>query len=269
MAPSLLRALGPATCIASALALADRGALSAQAPLPPASTFAVATIKDPPKPAPPPWLIFHADLGLVSTTGNTDVSTLNFADALTSYTSHSNKLGQTFAVTYGTQNRKVRTSLWTAGLRDEYKLSTDIGIYALGAFDRNTFAGIEQRFEEGGGGAITPVHSVQHHLEVDIGGSFIEQRTTAGVNDNFAAARGAFTYQYKFTKDAYVQEMFDDVSDLKQIKDYRLDSQSSLVAPLSKHIAIKVGYEVRYSNQPPTGFKTTDRLLTTDLQFNF
>jgi putative salt-induced outer membrane protein YdiY len=38
---------------------------------------------------------------------------------------------------------------------------------------------------------------------------------------------------------------------------------------LSKHLAIKVGYGIHYSNLPPAGFKTTDRLFTTDLQITY
>jgi putative salt-induced outer membrane protein YdiY len=221
-----------------------------------------------PKPAPPPWLDFHADLGVVSTSGNTDVSTLNASDALTLWTAHSNKVSEIVNVTYGTVNNKVQTSLWTAGVRDEYTVSHVVGFYALFDFDRNTFAGIEQRFEQGVGFAITPVTTGPHHLELDLGGSYLEQRSTAAVEDNYAAARGAVIYRYTFAKNTYIQESLEDISDLKTTSDYRINSQTDLVAPLSRHIAIKIGYGIRYANLPPPGFKTTDRLFTADLQFN-
>jgi putative salt-induced outer membrane protein YdiY len=49
----------------------------------------------------------------------------------------------------------------------------------------------------------------------------------------------------------------------------RSRSQTDLVAPLSKHFAIKIGYAIHYANQPPPGFRTTDRLFTSDLQVSF
>jgi putative salt-induced outer membrane protein YdiY len=222
-----------------------------------------------PKPPPPPWWTFHADLGVVATSGNTNVTTSNASDAFNIWTDHSNKIGQTFSVVYGTNNHKVQTSIWNAGLRDAYTFSPTVGLYALGAFDRNTFAGIEQRFEEGAGAAITAVNSGANHLEIDLGLSAIQQRSTAGVEDNFLAGRGALIYRYTFVKDTYFQETLDDLSDLSNFSNYRINSATDLVAPISKHIAIKVGYKILYSNQPPPGFKTTDRILSTDLQFNF
>ncbi len=223
----------------------------------------------PPKPPPPPWATFHADLGFVNTTGNTNVSTLNFADALTVYTAKANKINQDIGITYGTITNRVQTSLWTADLRDSYTLTPDVGLFGLVEFDRNTFAGIQDRFAETVGAALVPVHSTHNRLELDLGGTYIEERSTMAVTDNYPAARGALIYQYNFTKEAYLQESIEDLSDVDRISNTLINSQTSLVAPVSKRIAIKISYEVRYANAPPPGFKTTDRLLTTDLQFNF
>jgi putative salt-induced outer membrane protein YdiY len=252
------------------VALVGVRSLSAQdGPPPSAAPVEQPAAPAPTKPPPPPWVTFHADLGLVATSGNTNVTTANAADALNVWTDHANKIGQTFSVVYGTTNNKVQTSIWTAGLRDSYTLSSTIGLYALGAFDRNTFAGIEQRFEEGLGASIIAVNSGPNRLEFDLGASAIQQRSTAAVEENFLAGRGALIYRYTFVKDTYFQETLDDLSDLSNFSNYRINSATDLVAPLSKHIAIKIGYKILYSNQPPPTFKTTDRILSTDLQFNF
>jgi putative salt-induced outer membrane protein YdiY len=39
------------------------------------------------------------------------------------------------------------------------------------------------------------------------------------------------------------------------------------VAPLSSHLALKISYVVRYDHRPEPGFRSTDRLLTSGLQF--
>jgi len=269
MGRPFVRAVACCTLSVAGLSFVATVSLFAQDGAAPASDASQPAAPAAPKPPPPPWVKFHADLGFVSTSGNTDVSTLNVADGLSVFTAHSNKVEQKFAVTYGTENNKVRTSLWTAGLRDSYTLTPAVGLYGLIDFDRNTFAGIDQRFEEGVGAALIPVNSGRNHLEFDIGGSYVEQRSTTGVNASFAAARGALVYKYTFAKSTYVQESLEDISDLKTTSDYRINSQTDLVAPLSKRIAIKIGYGLRYANLPPPGFKTTDRLITTDLQFNF
>lgn len=221
------------------------------------------------KTAPPPWFAMHADFGLVNTSGNTNVNTLNFSDAATLFTAHSNKVSQDLGITYGTVNNVVQTSLWTADVRDAYTLTPTVGFYGLVAFDRNVFAGIEDRFDESAGAALVPVHSGRHRLEIDLGASAVEQHaTTPAGNLDYPGARGAFIYQYTFAKEAYVQQSVDDLTDVDRASNSLVNSKTSVVAPLSKHIALKAGYEIRYASDPPPGFRTTDRLLTTDLQLN-
>jgi putative salt-induced outer membrane protein len=225
-------------------------------------------------PAPPPPHLpsdhdstgFHADLGLVNTSGNTQVTTLDFADALTFHTSPRNKIGQSFGVVYGTVMHKVQTSLWVAGLRDGYTFTPTIAVFALVNFDRNTFAGIDRRFEEGAGTTVMAVAAKRDRLEIDLGGSYLEEVSTEGVADNFPAARGALDYRHAFGKNEYFEQTVAGIPDVSKASNYQVNSQSSLVAPLSRFLGIKIGYTIRYSNLPPPGFKTTDRLLTSDIQ---
>jgi putative salt-induced outer membrane protein YdiY len=214
-------------------------------------------------------IVFHGDLGYVATSGNTQVSTINFADQLTLRTSPVNKIDQTFSVVYGQNKNVVQTNIWTVALRDEYAFTKQIGLYGLGQFDRNTFAGVDYNFEEGGGFAVTPVLPKRHRLEIDAGIAYVEQKLLPDSIDHHAVARGAITYRYTFGKDTYAQEAIEGLPDLHDEKDFRVNSETDLVAPLSRHLALKLGYAIRYANLPPPGFKTTDRLFTSDLQASF
>jgi len=214
-------------------------------------------------------IMFHGDLGYVATSGNTQVSTVNFADQLTWRTSPVNIIDQTFTVVYGQNKNVVQTNSWTVALRDEYAFTKQIGLYALGQFDRNTFAGVDYNFEEGGGLAITPVLPKRHRLEIDAGFQYVEQKLLPDSTDDHAAARAAITYRYTFGKDTYAQEAVEGLPDLHNGQDFRVNSQTDLVAPLSRHLALKLGYAIRYANLPPPGFRTTDRLFTSDLQVSF
>jgi putative salt-induced outer membrane protein len=217
------------------------------------------TKADSAKPKGPPFITVHTDLGYVNTSGNTEVQTLNFTDQVVMNTSPVNKITQQFSVVYGTNQNKVQTSLWGAGVKDEYSFTKNIGLYGLFNWDRNTFAGIDYRYEEGAGVAFIPINSPRNRLEFDLGFSYFEVHSTfpdslgmpRDSSDNYAAIRTAVVYRHTF------------------IKDYRVNSQTDVVAPLSKHIAVKLGYTIRYANLPPPGFKTTDRLFTSDLQFTF
>ncbi len=87
--------------------------------------------------------------------------------------------------------------------------------------------------------------------------------------ENYPAARVAVSYKHSFSKSAYFQQLAEYLPDLKTSGAYRVNTQSSLVAPISAHIGIKVGYAVQYNSNPPATFGTTDRLLTTGVQVTF
>jgi putative salt-induced outer membrane protein YdiY len=214
-------------------------------------------------------LVFHGDLGYVATSGNTQVSTFNVADELDWLTSPVNKVVQTFSLVYGQNQNVVQTNIWNVGARDDYSFTKQIALYGLGGFSRNTFAGVNYDFQEGVGLAISPVMPKSQHLELDAGFSYIEQKLLPDSMDTHPSARGAITYKYSFSKNTYVQEFVEGLPDLKQEKDFRINSQTDLVAPLSRHFAIKLGYAIHYANLPPPGFRTTDRLFTSDLQVTF
>jgi putative salt-induced outer membrane protein len=225
----------------------------------------------------PPFITVHTDLGYVNTSGNTEVQTLNFTDQAVMNTSPVNKITQTFSVVYGTNQNKVQTSLWNAGIKDEYSFTKTIGVFGLFNWDRNTFAGIDYRYEEGAGVAFTPINSPHNRLEFDLGFSYFEVHSTftdslgmlRDSSDNYAALRTSVVYRHTIVKDTYLQQSVEGIPDLENEEDYRVNSQTDVVAPLSKHIAVKLGYTIRYANLPPPGFKTTDRLFTSDLQFTF
>jgi len=60
--------------------------------------------------------------------------------------------------------------------------------------------------------------------------------------------------------------------DLQDSKDYRVNSETDIIAPLSAHTAMKLSYVVRFANEPPlnaagTAFlRKTDRILSAGIQ---
>ncbi|HWZ58788.1 MAG TPA: DUF481 domain-containing protein [Gemmatimonadaceae bacterium] len=244
-----------------------------------ASPVAAQTAPDPPPapPKPPPFATIHTDLGYVNTSGNTEVQTLNFTDQFVLNTSPVNKVTQTFSVVYGTNQNKVQTSQWNAGVKDEYAITKHVGVFGLWGWDRNTFAGIDYRYEEGLGVAFIPIANHRNRLEFDVGASYFEVHSTlmdslGALRDSayhYIAARSAVIYRHTFVKDSYVQQTVEGIPDAQSASDFRVNSQTDVVAPLSKHIAVKLGYTIKYANLPPPGFRTTDRLFTSDLQFTF
>jgi putative salt-induced outer membrane protein len=214
--------------------------------------------------APRPWE-FTGDVGFVNTAGNTDVTNLNVGEKIT-HNRDKVTVKQFFAMVYGRTDGETTNSLWRTGLRGDYALSSTIAVFGSASFDRNRFAGISRRFEEGAGIAVKLLHAERNKLEVEAGLAFTQQRSTLDVDDNFTSARSAALFQHNFNPTAYFLQTIEVLPNLEVSDDLRVNTETALVAPLSSRLAIKVSYVIRYDKLPEPGFETTDRLLTSGLQ---
>jgi len=52
-------------------------------------------------------------------------------------------------------------------------------------------------------------------------------------------------------------------------KKYLMNEESALTSHLIGHLALKISYSIAYDNEPPPGFKTTDRLFKTSFLYTF
>jgi putative salt-induced outer membrane protein len=221
------------------------------------------TAQDAPPP-PRPWE-FNGDMGFVNTAGNSEVTTLNVGEKLIHLRGNVT-FKQNFALIYGRTDGSTTTSQWRTGVRGDVAVSSGISLFALGGFDRNRFAGIERRFEEGVGVAFKLVRTEHTKVELEAGLSLTQQRSTLDLSNNFSAARSAALFQYTFRPSAYLLQTVEVLPNLEETEDLRINPETALVAPLSRRLAIKISYVLRYDKLPEPGFKKTDRLLTSGLQ---
>ena len=57
---------------------------------------------------------------------------------------------------------------------------------------------------------------------------------------------------------------------LEETDDFRINSETALVAPLSSHFALKLAYLIKFNNAPPSPeLVKTDRTLTAGLQLSW
>ena len=85
--------------------------------------------------------------------------------------------------------------------------------------------------------------------------------------NEFVGRLGA-DYKHFFGEKPYFQQILEYIPNFKTSADYRFNSESALVAPITGGVAIKVGYIVRYRGLPPEGFGSTDTTLLTGIQIS-
>ncbi len=209
-----------------------------------------------------------ADLGYVATSGNTQVTTLNLGEKLTHERGRWN-FQQAFALVYGKQRDTVNTNSLRANARGDYKIDNVFAFFLGAAFDRNTFAGIERRFEEQMGISARVLAAPRDTIRLEGGASITQQLGTDDVQRNFPAARAAGAWRHAFTAASYFQQNVEFIPNMRDGEDWRFNSESSVVAPVSAMIGLKLSFVLRYDNLPEPGFMDTDRLFTTGIQITF
>jgi putative salt-induced outer membrane protein YdiY len=95
------------------------------------------------------------------------------------------------------------------------------------------------------------------------------ERNTAGVTQTFAAQRSALAFKHLFGAATAFTQTLEWVANLKTAEDQRLTSETAMTAPISRQIALRVSYLIRFDNQPEPEFEKTDRILTTGIQVAF
>lgn len=209
-----------------------------------------------------------ADLGYVQASGNSQVTTTSFGQKLTQQRGLLG-LEQTFNFVYGEQNGVVNTNFLRASVRADYKLGGHFSAFGIVAYDRNSFAGIERRFEENLGLAWRAIGAPKDTLRVEAGFSWTQQTSIDGTANDFPAGRAAAAYRHSFSSSTYFLQTAEFIPNFKVTEDYRVNTESAVVAPISARVNLKLSYLIRFDNLPEPTFRTTDRVFTTGIQITF
>ena len=223
--------------------------------------------------APPPSE-FNVDLGFVSVSGNTSVTTLSLGEKWIRRIARW-EFKQDLAAVYGKTDGAETSNLWRASLRGDYGLGANLALYARTAFDRNKFAGVKSRFAEGVGLVAKLAATDIDQLNVEGGFELTQQDNLDGTSDSFSSLRAASTWKHMFSATAYFFQGVEWLPNLDDSEDYRINSETSIVAPLSSRVAMKASYQLRFDNLPSLNaagtapLRKSDRILSTGIQVTF
>jgi len=217
-----------------------------------------------------------ASLGFAQNRGNSNSLTTNVADKI-KYRVKGWAGTQDLAFYYGEAEDKVNANFWNGGLRGDRRLTPRLGAFVVTRFDRNTLQGIASRFEEGLGLDYKVIDRKRDQLLVALGASAFQQQLTPGsvsrIKRNYPAARSALDYKHLFSEVAFFQQIVEYLPNLSDREAYLLNTESAVVAPFSKHLALRMGYIVRYNAQPPlrndVELKKTDTFFSSGLTYSF
>lgn len=223
--------------------------------------------------APPPSE-FNADVGFVSVSGNTSITTLSLGEKWIRRIARW-EFKQELGAVYGETDGAETSNLWRASLRGDYGLTGSLAVYARTAFERNKFAGVKSRFAEGLGLVAKLAATDVDQLNVEGGFELTQQDNLDGTSESFASLRAASTWKHMFSENAYFFQGVEVLPNVEDGDDYRINSETTVVAPLSSHVAMKASYQIRFDNLPSLNaagtapLRKSDRILSTGIQVTF
>jgi putative salt-induced outer membrane protein len=212
----------------------------------------------------------QAELSFANTTGNTRTTSLAGKNLLTyKFTPklagswklgglYSEDKGQTTAENYATE------------LRFDYLYTERIYQYAIAGWNKDRFAGIDQRYYGGIGAGDKFLLGPRHFLVGEAGLNYTKEDYTDGTDSGFLTGRAFAKYEYAISKKNRFVQSLEYLYDFSDSAHYRLNSETALVAALNETFSLKAGYIVRYDHKPvPAGLKRTDTVMSMALVADF
>jgi putative salt-induced outer membrane protein len=233
---------------------------------------------DPPAPPPPP-LVVKAQVGYVSSHGNTDAQTAN-AKLDVTLNSEMWKHDLQLAGLYGKSNDIVSAEMIDAQWQSNYNITNRFFAFGALHYDDDKFSGFQYQETLSAGAGYSLVKLKDATLDVQIGVGY--RRLRPELIDKDAAgdvtARIPLDAETGAVATATINGMYAFNSSTKLTEVVHLESGSDntllqndlgLQVSMSKTLSISIAYEVKHNSSPPPPLVKTDSLVTFNLTYAF
>lgn len=152
-----------------------------------------------------------------------------------------------------TRTTRTSTETYRANLRYDHKLSDQLQWYAAGSWERNIPAGLAARYTGLVGLGHWWIKADRTTFFTDAGVGYTRENqvySPVGTEDRYSTFRlGAKFEQKVFAASAFTSEL--NLSDsFKDTQNYLAVWRNGFTTTLNSHLALKVGYDLTYKNQP-------------------
>lgn len=209
------------------------------------------------------------DMGYVAASGNTSTKTFSLGDNVTWNAATDFVVRQKLRAVYGENQDRVIANSLDFDVSGDYRVVDGVGVVVGAGFDRNRFAGVKRRYEQSVGLSWRFATQARDSVRFTGGVLWTQQRNLEDVQREFVAFRGTFAYRRPIGGNAMFSQSMEAIPNIEVREDWRFNSETGISAALTKALALKLVYTVRYDNMPEPKFKDTDRIISTGLQVTF
>lgn len=220
-----------------------------------------------PPPAPEPDWTGNIGLAYLATSGNTDTSSFGLDFKL------ERKPEPWGLEIVGLFRRAEEDGLTTAerylaSVRGKRALSERWEVFAGISGEKDEFAGYDLLTILEAGATYKALTGPRHLLSFDFGATYTDEDRIAPEPDvSYVGAVLGLGYEWKLSENASLTEKLVFYPNFDESSDWRLNSLTALQANLTSRLAVKLGYEVRYRNEPIGDNDDTDTATTASLVF--
>lgn len=206
-----------------------------------------------------------AELGYLSSSGNTDSSDLN-AKFGVAY-AHS-KWTQSFSASaeLSEEDNSTTAQRYQVGVKSEYRLSAQNYLFGTVDYQSDKFGSYTRRWSEAVGYGRRLINSENQTLDAELGAGARQSTLSNGLKQSEAIARLGVNYLYKFATGADFTNKL--VVEAGEDNTY-LENQAAVAMPLFENLSLKTSYTVRHNTDVPAGTHKTDTLTSVNVSYKF
>jgi putative salt-induced outer membrane protein len=214
--------------------------------------------------APGPWA-GKATLGYLSTSGNTNSSSLNAAFEV-SYTRNDWQHRLTAHAINTTEDDATTAEAYEAGWKSERNFSE--ANYLFGQLDwrKDRFSGYDKQFSQTVGYGRRLINTEAHQLNIEIGAGARQSDLADGSAQNETIIRGGADYTWQLSETA---KFFQGVTVESGNENTYLESVTKLSASLVGNLALVASYTVKNNSDVPPATENTDTFTALSLEYTF
>jgi putative salt-induced outer membrane protein len=204
------------------------------------------------------------EASVVSSNGNSKASTASGKNTFT-YNWSKTSL-ELIGGGLGSKSRGVNTAeQYYASEKVSYKLSDRNYAFEKYQWDKDRFAGIKSRHDTTVGLGREIIKTPKDLLIGELGGGYVSEERINQRTNGFSAGRAYSKYTRTISETASFSQDAEYLHNFEDGDDFRVKTETSLLAALSAHLSLKVSYVWKHVGVPPAGFHRNDTTTTVGL----
>jgi len=207
----------------------------------------------------------EAELGFVSTSGNTETKTVNAKGKISIEISSWRYISELSALK---SSNRISTTTEKYGLsgQSDYKFSEYDYFFASLRYEDDRFSGYDYRISEAVGYGRRVIENAKMTLDLELGPGARQSKFDSGVRSKEALLRGAFRFAWTISRASKFEEIItvdagEDVTITKSV--------TGLTNQIVGSLAMKISHTVNHTSKVPAGKEKTDSETGVTLVYSF